>query len=154
MTDALEPEGRSIAERLDHLFRTFHKRDGKEYSHREVERELRDRFGEQLSHAYIGQLRAGRQDNPTIKALRALAMFFGVPVDYFVSEAVAREVDKELQLAAQLVELRDHPSLGTLVVRARGLSDRSLESVIAIMDRVREIEGLPPPSDRESDSGD
>jgi transcriptional regulator with XRE-family HTH domain len=153
MTNTVEPEGRSLAERLDHLFRTFVKRDGKEYSHREVERELKDRFGEQISHAYIGQLRAGRQDNPTIKTVRALAMFFGVPVDYFVSEAVAREVDKELHLAVQLRELRDNPAVGSLVVRARGLSNRSLESLIGIMDRVREIEGLPPPSDRKGDSG-
>lgn len=157
-TDRTHPAVSPIAERLDRLFRTFTKPDGREYSHREVEREVMIRWGEQISHAYIGQLRAGRQVNPTIKPLRLLARFFGVPVEYFTRDDLADEVDQELQLAAQLRELRENDAVRTLVVRARGLSQGSLASVTAIIDHIRRLEGLPPgqsladpPSERHRD---
>ena len=144
MSETAEPERRSIADRLDHLFKTFRRPDGREYSHREVERELATRYDLQLSHAYIGDLRVGRHDNPTVKALKALGTFFGVPVEYFTQDDVAHKVDQELQLAVALRELRNNGDLQTLVVRARGLSAKSLHAITEIIDDIRKIQDPPP----------
>jgi ESX-1-secreted protein regulator len=143
MSDAAEPRGGPLSERLDHLFRTVVKPDGSPYSHREAGEAI-SRDHEPISHAYIGQLRSGERDNPTIKHLRGLAAFFGVPVEYFTRDDIVEQVDKELQLISTLRDLRDNQAMRTLIVRTRGLSPKSLQSLSDIADRIREIEGLPP----------
>ena len=95
----------SLAERLNRLFDRVRKPNGKEYSLREVADGI-TAGGESISHAYIGQLRNGTKTDPTISHLRALAKFFGVPVEYFTCDALATEVDKELDLAAALQQVR------------------------------------------------
>ncbi|HEY0697076.1 MAG TPA: hypothetical protein VGD43_04630, partial [Micromonospora sp.] len=62
--------------------------------------------GEPISFAYIGQLRNGEKDNPHLRHLRGLARFFGVPVEYFTSDTLVREVDRELDLVAALHQMR------------------------------------------------
>lgn len=131
-----------LSARLDYLFRTLVKADGAPFSHREAA-ELISREHVPISHAYIGQLRAGDRDNPTLKHLRGIAAFFGVPVEYFTCDDVADQVSKELQLMNTLREMRENQEMRTLIVRARGLSTKSLESLNAIAERIREIEGLP-----------
>jgi transcriptional regulator with XRE-family HTH domain len=88
-------------------------------------------------------MRSGERDNPTIKHLRGLASFFGVPLEYFTREDVAEQVDKELHLVSSLRELRDNQEMRTLIVRTRGLSPKSLQSLATIAEQIREIEGLP-----------
>ncbi|HEX5739934.1 MAG TPA: helix-turn-helix transcriptional regulator, partial [Pilimelia sp.] len=118
----------TLAERLDHLFRTVLRPDGRPHSHREVADAI-SRTDEPISHAYIGQLRSGERDNPTLKHLRGLAAFFGVPVEYFTHAQVATEVDSELKLVTSLRDLRGNDDLQSLVVRTRGISPRSLRSL-------------------------
>ena len=96
-----------LADRLDKLFRSVRRPDGREYSHREVSEAI-TRAGEPISHSYIGQLRAGQKDNPTLRHMRALARFFGVPVEYFTSTELAAEVNRELDLLVALKDLRVH----------------------------------------------
>lgn len=135
----------SLAQRLDRLFSRVRKPGGREYSHREVAEAI-TLAGEPISYSYIGQLRAGDKDNPTLRHLRALARFFGVPVEYFTSERLAAEVDRELDLAAALQDLH----VKTVALRQSVLpeAERSMESLSRIVDVIRRLE-----KGGESDSG-
>jgi transcriptional regulator with XRE-family HTH domain len=138
MADGVDPHvPEPLAARVDKLFRTVRRPDGREYSHREVADAI-TAAGEPISHSYIGQLRAGDKDNPTLRHLRALARFFGVPVEYFTSDVVAAEVNRELDVLAALKELR----VQTVALRQSVLPEaqRSLAQLSRIMDAIRELE--------------
>jgi transcriptional regulator with XRE-family HTH domain len=127
----------TLAQRLDKLFQSVRKPDGREYSHREVAETITSN-GEPISHSYIGQLRAGDKDNPTLRHLRALAHFFGVPLDYFTNDRLAAEVDRELDLLIALTELR----VKTVKLRQALLpeAERSLAELARIVDVIRDLE--------------
>ena len=95
--------------------------------------------GPTISATYIWQLRKGIRDNPTKKHLEALAGFFGVPPAYFFDDAATKRIDAELAL---LVALRDG-DVRQLALRASGLSPNSLRTIASMVERVRELEGLP-----------
>lgn len=133
---AHDASGRTLAEKLDHLFRTVHP-GRREYSHEEVAAAIRA-GGVTISHTYIWQLRKGLRDNPTIRHLAALAEFFGVPAAYFVNDADAARIDGELAL---LSAMRD-ASVRQVALRAAGLSAESLGTITEVIERVRQLEGL------------
>ncbi|ONI88786.1 hypothetical protein ALI22I_17535 [Saccharothrix sp. ALI-22-I] len=135
----------SLAAKVDRLFRTVRPRDGGEYSFEEVAAAIRAKNGPTISATYLWQLRKGLRDNPTKRHLEALAGFFGVPPAYFFDDAEAERIDAELAL---LTALRDAP-VRQIALRANGLSAKSLQAIAEMVDRVRELEGLPasaPPS--------
>ncbi|MBN6039558.1 helix-turn-helix domain-containing protein [Amycolatopsis sp. 195334CR] len=132
----------ALAAKVDHLFRTVRPRDGGEYSFEEVAEALRARGGPTISATYLWQLRKGVRDNPTKRHLEALAGFFGVPAAYFFDDEETRRIDAELTL---LTALRDAP-VRQIALRASGLSPKSLEAIADMVDRVRELEGLPQPT--------
>lgn len=139
-----EPAGRrTLAEKLDHLFRSVHPGGRGEYSFDEVARALRARGGPTISATYLWQLRKGLRDNPTKKHLEALANFFGVPPAYFFDDAVAARIAAELDL---LAALRD-ASVRQIALRAAGLSSESLGAIAEMVERVRQLEGLPDTGD-------
>ena len=110
MTNRDGPSPRvSLADRLDHLFTSVRHPDGREYSHREVAEAVSTdgaAEGVSISHSYIGMLRKGERDNPTVKHLEGIARFFGVPVAYFFNQDTAAEVDRDLDQLRALKELR------------------------------------------------
>lgn len=63
----------TLAERIDHLFRTHLSPRGREYTYREVAAAMRHgtngRRGETISAAYLWALRTGAKDNPTMRHL-------------------------------------------------------------------------------------
>jgi len=130
---------RSFADRLNHLFATVVPAGRGPYSNEEVAAALRD-AGVDISRSYISLLRKGERDNPTLRHIRGLAEFFGVPLDYFGDDEVARRVDAELSL---LAAMRD-AGVRSVALRALGLSPRGLDRVADIIDHVRDLEGLPP----------
>ncbi|SDH33705.1 Transcriptional regulator, contains XRE-family HTH domain [Lentzea fradiae] len=144
---ASQPEG-SLAAKVDHLFRTVHSRAGREYTFEEVAEAIRVRGGPTISATYVWQLRRGLRDNPTKRHLEALAGFFGVPPAYFFDDAVTEQIDSELAL---LTALRDS-SVRRMALRASGLSPKSLGALTAMVERAREIEGLPDGPDEEAGS--
>ncbi|MBO0883459.1 MAG: helix-turn-helix transcriptional regulator, partial [Mycobacterium sp.] len=79
---------RTVAQRLEHLFHTVRKPDGREYSNDEVAAGIHQDQGETISASYIWYLRTGQRDNPTFKHINALARFFGVPAAYFFDDDV------------------------------------------------------------------
>jgi len=128
----------SLAEKLDCLFQTVRRADGREYSYRDVASAIGERFGVKVSPSYIWQLRTGQGDNPTVRHIEALAAFFGVPASYFLNTAEAVQTQEELAL---LAALRD-AAVRNLALRAQGLSPESLKTVRELIERVRELEGL------------
>jgi transcriptional regulator with XRE-family HTH domain len=138
MSTAPPEPGRTLAEKLDHLFRTVRSPDGGEYTFEEVAASLRAQGGPTISATYVWQLRKGLRDNPTKRHLEALAHFFGVPPAYFFDEAAAERIDAELAL---LSAMRD-ASVRQIALRSVGLSPRSLNAITEMVERVRELEGL------------
>ncbi|RBQ19621.1 XRE family transcriptional regulator [Spongiactinospora rosea] len=138
MPDTPRQAGKSLAAKLDHLFRTVRPKGGGEYSFEEVSDTLKARGGPTISGTYIWQLRKGLRDNPTMRHLEALAGFFGVPPAYFFDDAAAERIDAELAL---LTALRDS-SIRQIALRASGLSTKSLDAITEMLERVRELEGL------------
>jgi transcriptional regulator with XRE-family HTH domain len=53
----------------------------------------------------VWKLRTGRQDNPQLRTLTALATFFGVPIGYFGFANEAEPIDDDLTIKALLREL-------------------------------------------------
>jgi transcriptional regulator with XRE-family HTH domain len=139
MSDTALGAERTLAGKLDHLFRTVHPGARGEYTFEEVASAIRDRGGPTISATYIWQLRKGIRDNPTKRHLEALAGFFGVPPAYFFDDAAAERIEAELEL---LSALRDAP-IRQIALRAAGLSPKSLGAITEMVERVRELEGLP-----------
>ncbi|MFI1092388.1 helix-turn-helix domain-containing protein [Streptomyces sp. NPDC020917] len=134
----------ALATKLDHLFGVVRPSGGNEYTFDEVAEAIKAQGGPTISSTYLWQLRKGIRDNPTKRHLEALAAFFGVPPAYFFDDAEAERIDAQLAL---LSALRDAP-VRHIALRARGLSAKSLEAISDMVDRVRELEGLPdPPGD-------
>ena len=136
---------KTLAAKLDHLFQAVHPRNRSEFGYEEVAEAIRDRGGPTISATYVWQLRKGIRDNPTKKHLEALSDFFGVSPAYFFDEEAAARIDAQLEL---LTALRD-ASVRQLALRAHGLSPESLATLTDMIERVRQLEGLP-----EDDSGD
>jgi transcriptional regulator with XRE-family HTH domain len=134
-----EPPQRTLADRLNHLFATVRGRGGREYSNDEVAAAITAKQGVSISGSYLWYLRTGARDNPTLKHLTALAEFFGVPPAYFFDESIARQVDAELRVATAM---RD-AGVRDIALRATGLSAASLETISDLVERVRQLEGLP-----------
>jgi transcriptional regulator with XRE-family HTH domain len=66
-----------IASKVDHLFQTITRPDGKQFTYREVSE------GSGLNLSYIRKLRVGMVANPSRTALEKLTYFFGVKPDYW-----------------------------------------------------------------------
>ncbi|MFD9741900.1 hypothetical protein [Umezawaea sp. NPDC059074] len=74
-----------------------------------------------------------------MKHVEALAGFFGVPPAYFFDDDTTDRIDAELAL---LTAVRDS-SVRQIALRASGLSAKSLVAITEMVERVRELEGLP-----------
>jgi transcriptional regulator with XRE-family HTH domain len=135
---AQRPQPLTLADKLNHLFATVRPAKG-EYTHEQVATAIEQAGGPTISATYVWQLRKGLRDNPTKHHLEALASFFGVPPSYFFDDELAARVDEQLEL---LAAFRD-PQVRELAVKASGLSPETLKTVLDMVDRARELEGLP-----------
>ncbi|MEV6927773.1 helix-turn-helix transcriptional regulator [Dactylosporangium sp. NPDC051485] len=137
--DRAAQPGRTLASRLDYLFRTIRNGD-EEFTHRAVARAITERGDTSISHTAIANIRNGTETNPKLGTLTALARFFGVDVAYLTRDAAAEDVAAEVELAAALARIRESDEARTLVVRTRGLSDNGLRSVLQIVNTILEME--------------
>ena len=128
-----------LAERLDHLFRTVPRPGGRGlWSNEQAAAELAVQ-GTPMSAAYLSQLRNGKRDNPSARALGALAALFAVPITYFYDVETAEKINNDLRL---LSAIRDS-DVQAIALRAHGLSPEGLASVKGIIDHIRKVEQLP-----------
>jgi ESX-1-secreted protein regulator len=106
-------------------------------------------FGVRCTPQYVGQLRASKHA-PSLDVAVALGRAFGVPIDYFSDDDIARQTDEQL---AFLAATRD-AAVTKVALRAVGLSPRGLATLYAVILRIRAAEGLPPdPSDGQRGAG-
>lgn len=134
------PEG-PFAERLDHLFQTLHPKDRGPYTPAEAAEAINSAAGQHvLSATYLWLLWTGQRDNPTIRTVLALALFFGVSPMYFFPDDPAREDSMPPELATALKD----DQVRQVALRAAGLSDRSLKAIADMIDNARIVEGLLP----------
>src|SRR5262245_31057649 len=73
---------KTIAELVDHLFKTIKKPTGREYTYVEVAETLQGA----IDPSHISKLRAGHIKNPSRETLLALCRFFKQPSSYFFPE--------------------------------------------------------------------
>lgn len=145
-------DGRSdpgvIAERLQYLFEHRRRPDGKRYSYREVLSAIEIQGGPSMSIGYLSQLATGARTNPMMDAVQALARFFEVPLSYFDAHEDTAETNERLKLVAAL----QNAGVQDVAMRTVGLPPESIELVLSMIDRVRQVEGLPPAGGPDADT--
>ena len=129
-----------LGARLNKLFEVMHRPSAPPLTNAAAAAAITEKTGVSISPPYLWQLRNGVKDNPTVSHLRAIAEFFGVPASYLIDRDPDPQIDAQLNL---LQALRDS-GVRDLAMRASGLTPQALNSVALILDRVREIERLPP----------
>lgn len=141
MTEANPQPARPLADKLNWLFETVLRPNGRKHTNKEVAEFCRERTGESFSPEYISQLRKGQRDNPTKRNMEALAAFFEVSPAYFFDDERSEQIRAQMDLAAAL---RDND------VRAVALRDltktlrdnaghMSLDDLHLVTDMVRSI---------------
>jgi transcriptional regulator with XRE-family HTH domain len=138
MGEEQPPQRRTLAERIDYLFRTVHSRGRGEVSYAEVAEAIRAQGGPSISASYLWELRTGRADNPTKRHLEAIADYFGVKPSYFFDEADAERIQEQLGLLALI---RD-AGIREIALRSTGLSPEGLAAIRGVIEHVRRVEGL------------
>ncbi|WP_394613205.1 helix-turn-helix domain-containing protein [Lentzea sp. JNUCC 0626] len=123
---------RTLAEKVDHLFREVHPRGRKPFTHPEVS------VATGLSTGLLSALRSGKNTNPTKDTMQRLAEFFGVPVAYFFDDQTTEQVAAQIGLAAAM---RD-AGVASAAARMVGLSSGSVDAVRALTEQLRKLEGL------------
>lgn len=138
-------EGGSLAAKITHLITTLYPEGRPGYA--KLAAQIRERTGATLSSTYLWELASGRKRNLTQETLGTLAAFFGVPAEYFLDDAVTSRVDAQLELAQAL---RNH-KVRSIALRADGLSDDTLDALLAMVTEARKIERLGPPAEQPED---
>ncbi|WP_170222927.1 helix-turn-helix domain-containing protein [Nonomuraea turkmeniaca] len=97
-----------------------------------------------ITRAYVSQLRTGKQTNPTLQVLRALASCLQVSVGWLVGDDhLESGAVEDLQLRA-----------ATIGLSASGLSESSLAVLRGVVELARKAEGLPDEPEPTSDIPD
>ena len=140
-----------LAERLNHLFATVHPLGRGPYTNEEVASAIRAEGGD-ISKQYIAYLRKGERENPRMHHLEALARFFGVHAAYFFDDEIADRTDARLDqlrilrdagMTEDALRSLDTAGVSRIALRMAGLSPLGLNFAEEVIDRLREMEGLP-----------
>jgi hypothetical protein len=142
-----------MQDRLNYLFETVRPAGKPRYSVREVAESIKRDQGFDISAAYINYICTGERENPGVRQVRALARFFGVPAGFLLGDGDQGHVARELEQLRAAVQIKERlqaaddalndPGVRVVAMKARGLSPSHLKLVSAMLDQVREIEGLP-----------
>jgi transcriptional regulator with XRE-family HTH domain len=124
----------ALPAKVDHLFLTVRRPDGRVYTYDEVEAGT----GGRVSRSYVWKLRNGRNRNPSLDVIEALADFFGVPASYFFGDWLAED-GAAREAAAVAALLRDQDARA-LVEKSRGLSAAAMSALIAMLEHMRELD--------------
>ncbi|MFI6540969.1 helix-turn-helix domain-containing protein [Nonomuraea sp. NPDC050547] len=128
---------KSFADKLNLLFETVRPPDAhREYTNSEVA------AATDVSASYVGYLRKGVRDNPSVETIQALARFFEVRPSYFVDEDVDEEHAAAVEARLKLVQALNDPGIKRLAMRAMEaeLSPAALDAITAMIDQVRRLE--------------
>jgi len=128
---------KTFADRLNYLFTTVRPPgEDREYTNSEVA------AATDVSGSYIGYLRKGIRDNPSVDAVQALARFFGVRPSYLVDDEQDEELAARAEAQLKLVRALENPGIKRLAMRAAEaeLSSAALDAIAAMIDEVGKLE--------------
>jgi transcriptional regulator with XRE-family HTH domain len=94
-----------------------------------------------VSRSYVWKLRHGRNSNPSLDVIEALAQFFRVPPSYFFGPPLG--INGAGREAAQIAALLQDPAARLVAEQARGLSPTALEAVSDLIEHLRILENAP-----------
>ncbi len=134
----------TLAEKIDHLLtiRAEMDADGKP-SYKKVATEIAKLSGESFSAAYLWQLHRGERNNPTLRHLRAMALYFDVPVSYFTDDDVARGmINEEILARRELDKSMTDSGVSTVFLRGdlAALSPEGKRMAANMIHQLRELE--------------
>jgi hypothetical protein len=135
------PDDSSLAARLDHLFQTVVRPDGRKYTYDQVARALAQQSPPvQVTGSLIWRLHRGKSRDASLSVVVALARFFDVPANYFLldNEEIAAVLVQDRTLHASL----DDESIRDIVLALRGLSASSLAAIADLVHAMRRAEKL------------
>jgi transcriptional regulator with XRE-family HTH domain len=93
--------GASLAEKVEWLIRNLWPSDAEPPRNNvETAAAIAHATGEDISSTTVWKLRTGRQENPQLKTLTALATFFGVQIGYFGFPVESEPIGDDLTLKA------------------------------------------------------
>ncbi|TDD91417.1 XRE family transcriptional regulator [Actinomadura darangshiensis] len=93
--------GASLAEKVEWLIQNLWPADaGPPRNNVETAAAIAHATGEDISSTTVWKLRTGRQENPQLKTLTALATFFAVPIGYFGFPVESEPIRDDLTLTA------------------------------------------------------
>ncbi|MFI9275547.1 hypothetical protein ACIGXM_33290 [Kitasatospora sp. NPDC052896] len=138
---------RRIDQRLNELLNALYPDERTRPGYAAISREIRQTTGGRISGTYLWELATGKKHNVTLEQLDVLATFFGVPLEYFLNDAVAERVSSQLAMASALRDTR----VRNLALRAEGLSPASLDALLTMVDEVRKLQNLPRINDAADD---
>ena len=136
------PDDSSLAARLDHLFQTVLRPDGRKFTYDQVARALAQQSPPvQVTGSLIWRLHRGKSRDASLSVVAALARFFEVPPNYFLldDDQVAAVLQRDVALHASL----NDESVRDIVAGLRGLSPSSLAAIADLVDAMRRAEKLP-----------
>lgn len=148
-TGGPEPHGAPAASRiaatnsdlpakLNKFFEVMRRPEDPPLSNPAAAQAITEKTGVPISATYLWQLRCGIKTNPTVRHVRAIAEFFGVPPAYLIEPETID--DDQLRL---LQALRDK-GVRDLAFRTYGLSPEAIGSLAAMVDELRKLQNLPP----------
>lgn len=108
-----------IADKINDLFETIRKPDGRPYSNQEVADSA-----DGLSRSYLSRLRKGVAENPSFEIVSAIARHFNVSMDYFIDTDMGG--DKLLSLS--------------ISKRARSLSPQAQRVLLGIIEGLESLD--------------
>jgi transcriptional regulator with XRE-family HTH domain len=141
MTDETMP--RTLAAKLNYLFRTVRIRDERTDQLREFTNE-EVAAATEVSATYVGYLRKGTRDNPTKQHMQSLAKHFGVPAAYLADDDLSVETVADIEAQLGLVQAMADAGVREIAPRLVGLSARTLDALRLIIEQARDVEQLPP----------
>lgn len=139
--DAADADIGHFARTLDGLIRPRPRPDGRAgvMSNEQVAEEVNALAGRDVvSGTYVWQLRTGRRRNPSLEAITALADYFKVSPSDFLDDKARQLGDEELRLITALQDA----GVSELAARAVGLSPKTLQSILTMVDHARQLENL------------
>jgi transcriptional regulator with XRE-family HTH domain len=140
-----QDDRRTFADRLNFLFETVRPQgETREYTNSEVA------AATDISGSYVGYLRKGIRDNPSVETVQALARFFGVRPSYFVDDERDTEHAVAVEAQLRLLQALNDPGIKRLAMRAAEaeLSPAALDAVTAMIDQVQRLEQAASPKSR------
>jgi transcriptional regulator with XRE-family HTH domain len=135
-----------VSEKIDYLFRTVKREDGREYTYDDVEQGT----GGRVSRSYVWKLRHGRNNNPSLDVIESLAQFFKVPPSYFFED----EATASTREAADVAALIQDPAAREVAAKARGLSPAALGIVSGMLDDLKRLDRPAPKRRRRAEKTD